>query len=164
MDFSPGQCNDSTHDFCRDVYNNSDQCNEPKNHPVYQCAGINENKCIFYKRCKPIFKVNEKDESWAYSKTMRLQNAKQYKLGNSFFDCWEMCKLHNCTFYSWNAKKKNCLISRNETKICLTSNETDPVIQAKYCCKEKLTTGHECKNRNMTILIFDKDPSKFLLV
>ena len=113
------------------------------NQPVYQCVNINETKCTFYKRCKPIFEVNKKDESWAYSTKRHLQNAKAYTLGNSFFDCWAMCKRQNCDFYSWNTTKKVCLISSNETEICLTSSETDPVIQAKYCCKEKMTIVHK---------------------
>lgn len=132
----------------------------------YQCAHIDENKCIFHKKCKPIENANG-DESWTnrtYSQKKILKNAENFP-EKSLYNCSKRCKNERCTFFSWDSTTGTCLISKKDTEICVTSKEKvrQPkvtVIQAKYCCKEKTFLGYECKNEDMIIPLIDKDPNK----
>ena len=138
-------------DYC--IEEDDNQCNEPEliqisDHEKYQCAKMDKENCIFYTKCKQA-KKDDKYELWASSKTKHLKNAEIQNL-STLYECWNKCKVQNCVYFSWNEENKTCQISDNNTKICLTSNETDPVIQAKSCTEmdyqsDQCTSLTECE-------------------
>jgi hypothetical protein len=56
-EFKPKQCDNSTHQL--------------PDHPLYECAKLDQDHCIFYKRC--VF-VNKMSESWAFNEARTFKN------------------------------------------------------------------------------------------
>ena len=122
VDFKPNQCNDSS----LTQLNSSD---------IYQCAALDENTCDFYNLCKNV-DVVKTEESWSFNKNRKLREATIATSVKSVSQCWKLC--HNCSFFSWNPRNLECQFSNENTEICTSTAQQNPVFREEKCSETDL--------------------------
>ena len=105
-------------EFCVEKEFKPNQCDHITNgskyplpdHPLYECAKLDQDHCTFFKRCAFVKDVSE---SWAFNEFRTLKN-NESKPAFSFSACWR--EEHNDTeFLSWDPKTKICSWSNENT-------------------------------------------------
>ena len=152
-EFKPSQCDDSTHEL--------------PDHPLYECAKLDQDHCIFYKRC--VF-VNKMSESWASNEFRTFKNPANIVKASSFSYCWrERCNVkvsdtlappkHNCSFFSWDPKTMDCSYSNESTEVCLSKTKTIPIFRSGKCeVKTRNPYKSECRDTENAVEFGDPDP------
>ena len=127
-------------------------------HLLYECAKLDQENCIFYKRCAF---VKEVSESWAFNEFRTLKNNESMP-AFSFSYCWR--NIPNDTeysFISWDPKTKSCSWSNEKTEVCLSKAKTIPIFRNSKCNVTIINPDKykgECRDTENTVEFGDPDP------